>query len=218
MGDAGTVHLVGGGGHALVVLDAARAAGFDVTAFWDDDPRALLCDALHRAGSIADLADTESDARIIIAIGGIASRRHIIDKLAGRAFATIVHPRAVVSPTATIAHGVSIGPGAVVNPRAVIGAHAIINSGAIVEHECTVGENTHLAPRATLGGGAIIGADTLVGLGASVLPQVRIGDRCVIAGGAVVIHQIPDRTTAVGVPARARSMGGAMPGMHGFGI
>lgn len=209
------IQLVGGGGHALVVADAARAAGFTVEAFWDDDPAAVLGEALPRAGSIADLADTESDAPLIVTVGGLASRRNIIDRLGDRMFATVVHPSATVSPEARLGPGTYVGAGAIVNPRATIGAHGIVNTGAIVEHECAIGENVHLGPRSVLGGAVVVGPETLVGLGAAVLPRVRIGERCVVAAGAVVTHQIPDRTTAVGVPARPRAMGGPLLGVAG---
>jgi len=202
------VELVGGGGHALVAFDAARAAGFDPIAFWDDDPKARLGAHLRHAGSIADLAGARTEKLLIIAIGGIASRRHVIEALGQRAYATIIHPRAIVSSSATIGPGTLICAGAIVNPHATIGSHAIINTGAIVEHECAIGSNVHLAPGSVLGGGVTIGSDTLVGLGASVLPLMKIGERCVIAAGAVVTGQIPDRATAIGVPARARAAAG----------
>lgn len=220
MATPGRIQIVGGGGHALVVADAARSAGWQVAEFWDDDPEAPLGAGVRRAGSVADLADTESDLPLIIAIGGLATRRAVIDQLGPRPYATIIHPRAIVSPDAAIGAGTLIGPGAIINPRAVVGAHGILNSGTIVEHDCAVGDNVHLAPRTVLGGGVSVGAETLIGLGAVVLPQVRIGARCVIAAGAVVTQNIPDRTTAIGVPAVPRPRGGVAThtGDDGAGI
>ena len=177
------------------------------TAFWDDDPRARLRDRVHYAGTIADLIESAPDAPLVVAIGGIASRRHVIDALGSRQYATIIHPRAVVSSSARIGAGSVVFAGAIVNPEARVGAHAIINTGAIVEHECTLGENVHLAPGSVLGGGVTIGSDTLIGLGAAVLPLMRIGERCVVAAGAVVTGQIADRATAIGIPARVRGSG-----------
>lgn len=50
-----------------------------------------------------------------------------------------------------------------------------------------------------------IGRDCWFGTRVTVLDAAqRIGDRCILGAGAVVCRPIPDRTTAVGIPARAR--------------
>jgi acetyltransferase-like isoleucine patch superfamily enzyme len=47
-----------------------------------------------------------------------------------------------------------------------------------------------------------IGDCTFVGANAVILMGVTIGSHCVIGAGAVVSTDIPDRSVAVGVPAR----------------
>lgn len=47
-----------------------------------------------------------------------------------------------------------------------------------------------------------IGDDTWLGGGVIVCPGVSIGKRCIIGAGSVVTHDIPDDSTAVGVPAK----------------
>jgi acetyltransferase EpsM len=195
--------LIGGGGHALVVADAARRSGLEVAGFLDDDARASLArEARHLGG----LFDWPSGGRLVIALGCLPRRRSIIatGAASGAAdrFMTITHPAAIVSTSATIGPGVFIGPGAIVNSRADLGPHAIVNSGAIVEHDCRIGVNAHVAPGAALGGGVIVGSDTLVGLGSRILPRIRIGAGCTIGAGAVVTRDVPDGATALGVPAR----------------
>lgn len=208
-----TRHLViiGGGGHALVVADAALAAGDALAGFLDDDPFAPLWTGSPRAARLGGMESLEllkeSAGAWIIGIGDLDLRRTLIARLEGLGVppaASLVHPRAWVSPSASIGEGVFMGPGALVHTRARIGNHAIINSGAIVEHECVIGANAHVAPGAALAGRAAVGADTLVGLGASVLPRVTIGARCVIGAGAVVVQDIPDDRAAAGVPALSR--------------
>lgn len=48
-----------------------------------------------------------------------------------------------------------------------------------------------------------IGSDCWFGANVVVCPGVTIGEGCVIGAGSVVTHDIPPRTLAVGVPARA---------------
>ncbi|MEO1583468.1 MAG: acetyltransferase [Planctomycetota bacterium] len=202
--------LVGGGGHALVVADAAIRAGLDLQGFFDDDTEADLAKGSPTCGRLGDLTSLESreldGSPWILAIGDIATRRWLIDRLykAEDDAAMVIHPDATISEYAVIAGGVWIGPRAVIHTRARILDHAIVNSGAIIEHDCLVSENAHVAPGTTLGGSVRIGNDTLVGLNATVLPGVSIGNGCTIGAGAVVTHDVPDQSTVIGVPASAR--------------
>jgi UDP-perosamine 4-acetyltransferase len=212
MNDAGRMILLGGGGHAAVVAESARAAGFVIDGFLDDDPatrEAMQPLGLEHLGGIAGLETIlEHLAREIAvhaAVGDPALRRHWLERSGERAAATIIDPTARVSPTAKIAGGAFIGPRAVVNARAEIGRGAIINSGAIIEHDCGVGAFSHVAPGAVLGGESRVGPDSLVGSGAVIRPQVRVGANVTIGINAAVIDDVGDEAQAVGVPARAAS-------------
>ena len=213
--------LVGGGGHATVVAEAARAghragAGAGTGAgpihpagVLDDHERPRVCAAdepLERLGTLGDFAAvvTGHDGWIL-ALGDVALRRGVLDAIGTCPVPAlrVVHPASVRSGSATIDAGAFIGPGAIVQAGASVGPHAIVNSGAIVEHDCRVGANSHLGPRSTIGGGVTVGRDVLVGLGACVLPGVRVGAGSVIGAGAVVIRDVPEGARVVGVPARS---------------
>ncbi len=214
--------LLGGGGHALVVAEAAVARQADSFAgFLDDSNAPSLADAtfhgstnklvrIPRVGPLAGFPESASSLlahhAIFLSIGDLAARARVLKAIAShpaiRIAPTIIHQSAEISPTARIEPGTFIGPRAIVHTLARIEAHAILNSGSIIEHECHIGVNSHIAPGAVLGGRVRIGDHTLIGLGARVLPNRRIGSRCTIGAGAVVTHDIPDGTTLVGVPAR----------------
>ena len=48
----------------------------------------------------------------------------------------------------------------------------------------------------------VIGKGSFIGLGASIIEFKQIDDYSIIGAGAVVIEDIPDHVTAVGMPAR----------------
>src|SRR5690606_26709096 len=200
--------LLGAGGHAWVVAEAARGAGLGVAAAYDDDPAAASpADDGALAGSLeAFLAGPAGPAAPwVLAIGDIARRRRLPDRLAASGAAptaAVVHPRATVSPSATLGAGAFVSAGAVINARAQIGPHTIINTGAIIEHDCRIEAGAHIAPGAVLGGQVAVGEDTLVGLGARVRPGTVIAARAVVGAGAVVVADVPAGVTVTGVPAR----------------
>jgi acetyltransferase EpsM len=223
-GALGGLVLIGGGGHAEVVCEAATLAGLTIAGFLDDNPAAplgaILLDApAHPATapagapsylgplSLLEVAGSLGHTRWTLALGDLRLRRAVLKMLhseparAGGA-QTVLHPMAFVSPSASVGAGAFVGPRAIVHTRAKVGAHATINSGAIVEHDCAIDENAHLAPGAVLGGNCHIGRDTLIGLGARVLPGVRVGALAVVGAGAVVTRHVPDGAKVKGVPAR----------------
>jgi sugar O-acyltransferase (sialic acid O-acetyltransferase NeuD family) len=198
--------LLGGGGHAAVVGEAARAAGWNIAGFLDDRDGVSLPGGVARLGAIDDLPEVLSEMRSIAAIhaavGDATLRRAWLDDTDGVELATIIHPSAVISPSAEIDDGVFIGPRAVVNARTRIERGAIVNSGAIIEHDCRLGAFCHVAPGAVLAGSVRVGADALVGATAVVCPGLRIGDRATIGAGAAVSAEIADDARVAGVPAR----------------
>ena len=199
--------LIGGGGHAAVVLDAALQAGGRVDGFYDDRPDASIVRAATHLGTIRDItADLPEHQRLILAIGDLRQRltllaENVPHELSDR-FATVVHPSAIVARSVEIEAGTFVGPGAIVNARARVSVDCIINSGAIVEHDCWVRANAHVAPGAVLGGGATVERHALVGIGSRILPGRSVGMWSVVGAGASVIEDVPERTVVAGVPAQ----------------
>lgn len=194
-----TITLIGGGGHALVVADAAQFNSIVIRGVFDDaESPTVLALSVVRLGAIRAF---NFEHEWILCIGSVNARRAFLDGAKGTP-RSIVHPHASVSEHATVGPGTFIAPGAIVHTLAKIGAHCIINSGAVVEHECVIGENSHIAPTAALAGNVKVGRDTFIGMGAKILPGITIGAGVTVGAGAVVIKDIPDGATVVGVPAR----------------
>ena len=210
MSEARRLVLLGGGGHAAVVAESARAAGWIVAHCLDDVP--AIADSAGRVGLalLGGLDDLERIVRrfdrptVHAAVGDNALRREWLGRAEalGAVMAAISHPSAELSASAVIGEGVFMGPRAVVNARARLGAGVIINTAGVVEHDCRIDAFAHVAPGAVLCGGASVGEQTLIGAGATVCPGVRIGGCSVLGAGAVATTDIPDRCRAVGAPAR----------------
>jgi len=196
------VHVLGGGGHAKVVIAALQAAGRDVAGVFDDAPEVQGGSVLGVpvVGTLMD-AHNASGA-FVVAVGGNPVRRRIVEAMGERDWVPVVHPRAWVHPSAEIGPGAVVFAGAIVQPDATVGAHAIVNTGATVDHDCTVGAFAHLAPGVHLAGSVRIGEGAFLGVGAGVVPGAEVGAWSVVGAGAVVIRDLPANVTAVGAPAR----------------
>lgn len=102
--------------------------------------------------------------------------------------------------------GIEIHPGAKIDEGLFIDHGA----GIVIGETTVIGKNCVIYQGVTLGGTGketgkrhpTLGDNVMVGSGARVLGPVNIGNNVKIAAGAVVLHDIPDNCTAVGVPAR----------------
>ncbi len=82
-----------------------------------------------------------------------------------------------------------------------IGHRTKIDNQVHIAHNCIVGNDVLLCGRTTLGGSSTIGDRTMIG-GAVVLnDQATVGKDVKIAGGAIVLDEIPNGETVLGVPA-----------------
>jgi sugar O-acyltransferase (sialic acid O-acetyltransferase NeuD family) len=204
------VIVVGAGGHGQVVAailqDMSQAgAALEVLGYVDDDERLQRSAALEVPviGTTRQLHLLQFD-KLIIAIGDNARRRDMSMSLMSKGYQliTAIHPTAFVARSASIGAGSMICAGAIVNPGASIGEHVILNTGCSVDHHNEIDHFVHIAPGAHLGGNVRVGSGTLIGIGATILPNVLVGSRCTVAGGAVVIGDVSDGVTVVGVPAK----------------
>jgi serine O-acetyltransferase len=90
---------------------------------------------------------------------------------------------------------------------------AHIHGQTTIGDYCVIGVHTGIGLRGSFFGndmgtrGPTIGAYTRVGTGSKVLGAVNVGERAVIGAGAVVIHDVPEAATVVGVPARVVRQG-----------
>ncbi len=79
--------------------------------------------------------------------------------------------------------------------------------GVVVHPKTIIGDNVKILQGVTLGGRVgsglpIVGNNVIIGAGAKILGGIRIGDNVKIGANAVVLHDVPDNCTAIGVPAK----------------
>ena len=200
--------IVGAGGHAKVVIDILECAGrHRILALFDDDTRkwGRTLSGYRVVGGIEEfLADWRQRCAVVVAIGDNSARYKLSRRLTeqGVRLASAIHPTAVVARDVSLGAGTVVVALGVVNPGSLTGGGAIVNTSASVGHDCVLGECVFIAPGARLTGDVHVGDFSFVGAGASVVPGRTIGRNVRVGAGAVVIDDVPDDVTVVGVPAR----------------
>jgi serine O-acetyltransferase len=112
----------------------------------------------------------------------------------------------VISQISRFFTGIEIHPGAKIGRRFFID-HGM---GVVIGETCEIGNNVTLFQGVTLGGTGkekgkrhpTLKDNSLVATGAKVLGSITIGENSKVGAGSVVLNDVPDNSTVVGIPGR----------------
>jgi len=120
----------------------------------------------------------------------------------------------IISQTVRFFTGIEIHPGAKIGKNLFID-HGM---GVVIGETSEIGNNVTIYHAVTLGGSSpsidserqrhekrhpTIGDDVVIGSGAQIIGPIKVGNNSRIAANAVVVKDVPDNATMVGIPAKA---------------
>ena len=120
----------------------------------------------------------------------------------------------IISQTIRFFTGIEIHPGAKIGKNLFID-HGM---GVVIGETSEIGDNVTIYHNVTLGGSSpsidserqrhekrhpTIGNDVVIGSGAQIIGPIKVGNNSRIAANAVVVKDVPDNATMVGIPAKA---------------
>ena len=201
------VVIIGASGHGKVIADIIIKSGDNVIGFLDDNidlqnKKVFLDKSV--IGLVTDceaIQEKNQEYLFVVGIGNNYIRKEIFEKYRLNYY-TAIHPSAIISNQVQIGKGTVIMANVVINANADIGTNCIINTGSIVEHDNKIKNNVHISPNATLCGTVEIGELTHIGASATVKNNTTICNECIIGAGAVVVKNIEEKGTYVGVPVK----------------
>ncbi|WP_085305989.1 serine O-acetyltransferase [Colwellia polaris] len=80
--------------------------------------------------------------------------------------------------------------GVVINSKVIAGKNITIESGVVI------GDEKGFSPK--------LGDNVFIGSGAKIIGNVKVGNNVKIGANAVVVKDVPDNCTALGIPAKSR--------------
>ncbi|MCK5214125.1 MAG: acetyltransferase [Candidatus Omnitrophica bacterium] len=191
--------IIGGGGHARVLLDIIQLNSCEVAGYLDaEEKENMKISYLGKDDKIMEYApDTVALVNGIGSVKRTEKRQQIFEKFKGIGyhFHAVIHPQAILSKDIQLGEGVQVIAGVVINVGAKIGDNVIINTRASIDHDCVVGAHTHIAPGVAVSGCVSIGQGCHVGTGVNIIQGIVLGDGVLVAAGETIRTNQPNGAT-----------------------
>jgi sugar O-acyltransferase (sialic acid O-acetyltransferase NeuD family) len=197
--------IIGASGHGKVVADISiKMNKWQSIAFLDDDESIKTSMGLEVIGRTADAFTYKDEADLFVAIGSNATREKIQEKFIAKGLnvVSLIHPSAVIGTDVEIGIGTAVMAGVVINSSSRIGKGCIINTSSSLDHDNVIEDYVHISPGVKMAGTVKVGKGSWIGIGSVVSNNVNICSGCKVGAGAVVVKDITEPGTYVGVPVR----------------
>ena len=211
--------IIGAGGMARQVHDVIEAINdqaaltgdevpFEFLGFVaeEDDQTHLLEGRGPLLGSDDVMSTLPSGTHYVIGIGTGSVRKKLsfVAESAGLIPATLIHPKASIGK-----HGIHIVQGSIICSQVAIttdihiGEHVILDLSVTVGHDAVLENYVSIYPSSSISGNVVLGEGVTVGTGARVLQGLSVGSGSFVGAGSVVVKDVPELTTVVGIPGKA---------------
>ena len=152
---------------------------------------------------IEGLRKADPNIVAIPAAGSSALRQKWYESLSNQIdFNVVIHHLALLGPRITLGKGSIVTAHCHMTCDIVVGLCGQFNFQTTVSHDVTIGDYCTAGPNVNICGNVQIGHRVTIGASGTIAPGVSICDDVTIGAGAVVVKDITEPGTYVGVPAK----------------
>ena len=197
--------MVGGGGHALSILEMCDDSDFIGYA----DVRHIKSMSIPYLGTDKEVLSMYPPSHYNIVLGCVYNeqdvslklRKALLLKYAAYDSPVITSSSAIVTKNSIIDNGSVVFEQAVIN-RTHIGKYCVVNTGTIIEHNCNLGDNVFTGSGALICGNCTIGNNVFIGSGAIIRDGICIANNVIVGMGSIVTKSIFEAGIYYGNPVR----------------
>ena len=120
---------------------------------------------------------------------------------AGLKLINAIHPTAVIMEDAVLHDNIILQANSFVGYSAELYPGVIVTS-AHLDHHNVLRECASIGPGVVCAGNVTVGAFARIHTGAKVINRIKIGQNSIVGAGTVVIKDVPDNVTVLGVPGK----------------
>jgi len=136
----------------------------------------------------------------------LRARLYAAAKAKGYRPASYLSSRAIVWPSVQIGEHCFICESTVLQPFTTIGDNVVVGPGSLLGHHSRLGNHVFLSGNVTVAGLVSVGEYAFLGLNSTIIDPVVVGDRCIVGAAALVLADVPEDQTVVGIWKKPRTM------------
>jgi len=201
----------GFGRDVTMVIDEINAKGeeqWELIGYYDDGKKkGDLINDYPILGGIIELNHVTNSLGLVIAIGNPIIKRKVHQSIKNPNiyFPSLIYPNVIMGNKKfiSIGEGTIIGPSNVLTTNFKIGNHVFLSLFCSVGHDTIIKDYVSIHPGVNISGEVVIEEGVFIGTGVKIINQVKIGKDTYVGAGALVSKSLPEKCTAVGIPARA---------------
>lgn len=156
-------------------------------------------------GGVQTLLNRKEKISVVCAIGSAKTRKRIIDKLSSDdnlEFPNLIDPNVQMSRYVNLGKGNIICAGNILTTNITVKDFAILNLGCTIGHDAVINSFVTVYPSVNISGCVTIGENVEVGTGTQIIQGKNICANAIVGAGSVVVKDIENEGTYVGVPAK----------------
>jgi len=205
------IAIVGAGGfgkEVKMLIDGInkQKSIYNLIGFYDDGlEKGTKVNGCPVLGQVCDINNYQNDLAITVAVGDPVLKLKLLNKINNPfvTYPTLIHPTVIIGEdSVSIGEGCILLPGNMLTVNINIGCYVSMHLNCTVGHDTKIDDYCSFMPGVNVSGEVVIGEGVYAGTGASIINQMKIGRWTIIGAGAVVSSSLPEKCTAVGVPAR----------------
>ena len=197
------------GREILILLRQINAIHLEwnILGFFDDhQPIGTKIHDCNVIGGMDSLNKWSEELHLLIAIGDCQPKMETVLKITNKniKYPTIIHPSVQISDyqNIEIGEGSIICSGSILTCDIKIKCHVFINLGVTIGHDAVLEDYCSIMPGCHFSGFIKLESGVYLGTGSCLIRGVKVATKSVIGAGAVLIENVEETSTMVGVPAR----------------
>ena len=165
-----------------------------------------VVDSYTVLGSSDYFENYKDDVFVVCALGEPTAKKLVVERLreySNIKWATLIDPDTIIMGKIKIGGGCLVFPNTTISTDVSIGNHVLVYYNTSIAHDVKIGDYSSVNHGVNISGNVDIGYCSRLGVGSKTIEKVHIGDYVMVGAGAVVINDISDNNTVVGVPAKS---------------
>lgn len=202
------IYIIGASGFGREIAWLIRnLSEWEIAGFIDDNVNLINSDinGISVKGSLDYLLSLKNEINVVIAIGNPSIRKKIYDKLKNKKnilFPSIIDENIQLDDTNKIGIGNILCAGTILTTNITIGNFNHINLSCTIGHDVVLNDFITIYPSVNVSGSVKIESFSEIGTGSQIIQGKNIGANVTIGAGSVVVKNLLDAGTYVGVPVR----------------